>query len=1164
MTDQRQANPAQEHAITSIQSNIAVTAGAGSGKTTVLVGRYLTLLESGLPVSQLVAITFTRKAAAEMSARLREDLEKRLNTTTDPRHKKLLTAALQDMNAARISTIHSLCGDIVRANAAACGVDPSFKVLDEVQGKVLFNNARDRVLRALGTKLDPDTASEAAVRVIYDYGLNTVRSALDVELTAQPLGEAQTVEDILAAWMSAWRETFQYVRDRLLASPEAQDLLTINAPPNDGMSDNALLVKNALLALSGSDPTAWGENLLTITKAKVNSGSAKAWQGYPLGKDDVKARIVAVRTAVVDDILKNVGLPPDDEAHREAAHYLVGWREIAQQVGAEYIAAKHRQNALDFNDLERLAALALTDDAVAARYRAQFAQVMVDEFQDTSAAQWDIIRRLAPPDQPGRLFIVGDPKQSIYGFRGSDHTVFTSATDVIRASGVLQTPRVESAVSLNTSYRTQKSLLDAMNTLFDGVMRPIEGENPAGYVPFEALTAGRTDTVGATPFFHVRMFDTGQALIHGVEKWNADEVRSQEAADLAAQIVELAKTGIMYGDIAILCRASTSFSVFEDALRTQGIPYITTAGRGYFDRQEVADLMSLLTALYNDGDHLALAATLRSPLFCLSDAALYALRQAGKSLWGVLTADQPPADFPSDELPALNFARSVLATLKTRTRRARIADILRDALDATGYLAFLESQAHGTQSRANVQKLIEQAETSGVVTLSQFLTYVEQVKSAEARESDAALDAENAVQLMTIHASKGLEFKVVFLPMTNDQKPQVSAILLHHPTLGLVCKSPSRDNDSFKPFPYLHAKGLRESKEEAEALRLFYVAATRAKNQLILSGSYSLTKEGTPSSSGRMKHLLEHQIGLLNAHPDSVQYTDIKGRVLPRVSRASGGHALPTVDNSITPVSPPLFQAIVENPTDRARHVTTTDLSHLSQSHSAPTFEERKRAGARFRRGVLGQSDSPIRFLTAGVQSYHAPSRVVGEVVHEAIRFGYDSEADDELRGLLNSLVWSQPIGPDLHADAVTRALSLIRRYRQSDLCADIQKAPTVYREVPFVYNLHHIIIHGQIDLLYQSAEGIWTLVDYKTDYIQRDGDLRAHSQRHLTQLAVYARAARERLSLTEGGQALQVKLHYLSANATLTLDKTDLESALSGDLNALVQQTLKRDTGHA
>lgn len=1169
MSQQRLANPAQERAINTIARNIAVTAGAGSGKTTVLVGRYLKLLESGLPVSQLVAITFTRKAAAEMSARLREKLEERLKTVTDPIEKTRLTTALQEMNAARISTIHSLCGDIVRANAAACGVDPSFTVLDEVQSKLAFNSARDRVLRALGTSTSPDAP---AWDVIRDYGLYSVKSAFSAEMLTAAPPTTETAESLLAAWQAEWEAQMAVGIKSILALPEVQTLLKLTPPSGDKLGENIIVIKNALNQLATAAPVDWDTALLAIKGAKLNVGADKNWQGYPLSKEEAKTCIKAIRTPV-EVLLETLGTHPNDDINRQAAHYLVGWYDLLQRVSLEYQATKHRQNALDFNDLERLAALALSDDAVAARYRAQFAHVMVDEFQDTSAAQWDIIRRLAPPDQDGRLFIVGDPKQSIYGFRGSDHTVFTTATAAIRANDVIHGTPNFAAVSLDTSYRTHQALLAVLNTLFDGVMgNTLPPDNPAGYVPFEPLSAGRTDQPEPAPFFHVRLFDAAQNVIHDVKKWDAESIRPQEAADTAAQIVALAAEGVAYGDMAILCRTGTHFHLFESALRARDIPYITTAGRGYFNRQEIDDIINLLTALYNDGDHLALAAALHSPLFNLSDAALYALRKTGTGLWQAVTADAPPADFPTDERAALTFARDTLTALKTHTRRARIVDLLRDILDTTHYLAFLESQSGGAQSRANLEKLVEQAEISGMVSLSQFLAYIEQVKTAEARESDAALDAENAVQLMTIHASKGLEFKVVFLPMTNDHKNNNSPILYHHPTLGIACKLPQKEDKAPHPYLYRRAKTLTEAKEEAEALRLFYVAATRAKDRLILSGDYKLNTDGALNTNGRMRHLLTHQATLMGNHGADVTYQEFKAVDVPRTyHRVNSRPPLPIVDEATQPRTPPLFASITVDVQDRAKHVTTTDLNHLSQSKNAPTLAERHNARKRFRRGVMGQSDSPIRFLTAGIPTSHAPSRIVGEIVHEAIRFGYDLEPDSRLRALLESLVWNQPIGPDLHADAVTRALDLIRRYQRSDLSQAIVSAQTVYREIPFVYQLDSTIIHGQIDLLYRDAHGVWTLVDYKTDYIPRDtagryteADLRAHSRRHLTQLAIYARAVGERLGLSETADGLHVKLHYLSINTTLDLTDDELSDAFTLDLTALVASTLNQsDDAH-
>lgn len=1163
MADTRQPNPAQAHAINQIDSNIAVTAGAGSGKTTVLVGRYLNLLASGRRVGELVAITFTRKAAAEMSARLREALEKRLSETTDPDLRRRFTVALQDMNAARISTIHSLCGDIVRANAAQCGIDPSFTVLDEVQGRVMFSAARERVLRTLGADPDDSAGAQAARGVVRAYGLNNVRSALKVELLAQAAEDAAaplTADELLESWRAVWLEVAVAGCADLAAFVE-QELTGFAVPADDKLTEHVVSARQALDLLRSASPSHLMAGLGQVMSVKINVGSAKNWVSVDV--KTVKEALAAARERA-KKLTEVLGGDIDSEINREAVGHLVGWREIARRVVEAYRDAKRRQNALDFNDLEALAGRVLADDAVAARYQTQFKQVMVDEFQDTSVAQWAIIRRLAPPDQPGRLFIVGDPKQSIYGFRGSDHTVFTQATEGIRASGLLQSPIVNTAVALDTSYRTHAPLLSSLNTLFAGVMTVPVGSDGAGYVPFEPLHPGREGVKGAAPFLRVRRFDENQDPLPGVEKWSADSVRQQEAADLAEQVESLVAAGFPYGEMAVLLRAGTNFYIYEDALRARGIPYITNAGRGYFNRREVADLLNLMRALYADGDNLALAAALRSPLFGLSDAALYSLRALGGSLWSVVTADTLPADFPADETDALAFARRTLLALHPRARRARIADVLREAIERTGYAVTLEGLPAGAQARANLQKLVDLAEQVGVVTLNQFLTYIEQVKTAEARESDAALDAENAVQLMTIHASKGLEFGVVFLPDCNDHKNITTDVLTFHPRLGLVCKSATKEKDAPTPFGYKHAQTLQTAREEAEALRLFYVAATRAKDVLVMSGRYRVNKGGETSASGRLGHLLGLESALMGAHAGDVVYEDIAARPLARTPRmVSGGRGLPSVEPDPTAAPPLLMQPIPSAKFVPSKHITTTDLSHLSQSRHAPDPHQRRLAKRRFRRGVLGQSDAPIRFLTAGSLSDRAPSRVVGEVVHEAVRFGYETEPDDALRRLLRSLVWSQPLAPTLHADAVDRAFMLIQRYRQSTLYHEVQKAEAVYREIPFVYHLNRSIIHGQIDLVFRSAAGRWTLVDYKTDYVGsprltlNEADFRRHSERHLTQLAVYARAVRERLGLSDLNK-LAVNLHYIAHHYTLVLSPDALEQALTNDnLPSLVEQAL-------
>lgn len=1135
-------NAAQAQAIDSFDQSAAVTAGAGSGKTTVLVERYLRLIEHGTPVDRLVAITFTRKAAAEMSTRLRERLEDRLRHITDPANRDRLMRALRDMNAARIGTIHSLCGDIVRANAAACGVDPGFEVMDEVQSAVLFTQVVNRVLREQ-TNTPP---ASPLMQIIRDYGLKTVREALAPELLAQAAHTFDHPLD-LAAIEQAER-AHHLAKLRVLAAYIGQHIVGLPVPEGDKQTETVETLQRDYPALAADTPD-WDtiEPVLKVIESiKPNNGLKKNWDKVGVDSDKLKAHLSKIKEL-------GTGLsywlsPGNIERH---AIYTVGWHALAREVWNAYTEAKYRRNVLDFNDLEHLAAHALRDDAVAARYQAQFAQVMVDEFQDTSAAQWDIIRRVAPPTERGRLFIVGDPKQSIYGFRGSDHTVFAAAKTTLAHS-----------IALDTSYRTHAPLLDVLNALFAEVMKPpANARNLEAYVEFEPLTAHRTTPNQPTaPYFRVHTFNPKQDLVEGVTKWSADDIRVQEARHIAEHIAALQAEGVRWGDIALLFRAGTHFDTYEDALRAHDIPFQTNAGRGYFNRREVEDLTHALSALFAPHDDLALATTLHSPLFGLSDAALYVLRRDPLvSLWDALTA-APPADFPTDELPQLDLARAVLNTLRPKARRTRVADLLRELLERTGTLPMVEAQYAGAQARANLHKMVSLAERSGMITLSAFLNYLTQAKDAEARESDAALDAENAVQIMTIHASKGLEFRVVFLPDASSKGGGSGAArLLLSPERTLACRPPSKgEKDKDKPpqAPITQrAIDAQNDRESAEALRVFYVAATRAKDLLIVTGSAS------ESDNTKLGKILAQRNTLQSDFNDSVAFADIVAKPVVRQRAQTAPKAIPPAVEGIAPVAPDLLQTVPSQPFDRARHITTTDLAHLSQSQHADTDDARNAARARFRRGVVGQSDSPIRFLTGGEGSGHAPARIVGEVVHEAIRFGYDALTGDALRSLLQGLVWSQSVAPNLHDDAVTRAADLLEQYRASPLYQDIQNAGEhVYREIPFVYALgaHKRIIHGQIDLLYRTAGSAWVLVDYKTDYVPQR-DFTAHSQRHLTQLAVYTRAVRERLAHLPD-LALTTKLHYIAYNHTHLLPADQLEAALSTDLDPLIHAALSED----
>ncbi|NDJ76332.1 MAG: UvrD-helicase domain-containing protein, partial [Chloroflexi bacterium] len=424
----------QRDAIFTHDRNLIVTAGAGSGKTRVLVERFLALLDRhpdwALP--SVVAITFTEKAAREMRDRVRRAIEARITRAVQDRDRPALEMWLAHqaaLNMARIGTIHALCASILRANPAAARLDPAFEVLDENEAAILLDDA---VETALARLVHEDRAASALLAA---YGVRTVRTVLqtvaggsqaDMALAALDLSP----EDLLARWQAQWSDAMVDVMAEARANAVLREALAW-APesgwPADG--DDKLMINWALVhdhvpALVGDEPDAFIDAVQALAAGINRSGGKAANWGGKAGKGACSAAL-----KVIQEWAKGFrALPRPGERDAEAAEWLLLWRDAIQLAADTYTRLKHDRAALDFDDLERRTRDLLEEHPdVATRYQRDFRHVLVDEFQDTNDAQRRIIYRLAGIGEPladGRLFVVGDPKQSIYAFRGADVSVF--------------------------------------------------------------------------------------------------------------------------------------------------------------------------------------------------------------------------------------------------------------------------------------------------------------------------------------------------------------------------------------------------------------------------------------------------------------------------------------------------------------------------------------------------------------------------------------------------------------------------------------------------------------------------------------------------------------------------------------------------------------------
>ncbi len=1129
----------QHQAITDHSHNLIVTAGAGSGKTYVLVERYLRLLDANpdWSLNAIVAITFTRKAAEEMRDRVRRSLEERLAQTGADRWANLLG----QIDSARIDTIHGLCASILRTNAVYAQLDPDFEVLDEIQATILLQNAVDVVMQY-----------EVVAPLILEYGAAKVQAILcQRDLLNQPLPQG----DLLEQWQEDWNKLVAHQIDWFKQQVNQLDIIP-DPPKDDKLGLVWLDFLDCWHALGNTPLPEAYDVVCQIAGMKIgNVGSKNAWGSSELVQE-ARQTLMNIRVAA-KQVVELVG-DHINEVDARAAELLLLWGEAIAQVKTQYQAIKgHR---LDFDDLEQRTCEVLRQPEVQARYRgAEFKHLLVDEFQDTNAYQWQIVKFLADLNQPGTMFVVGDEKQSIYAFRGADVSVFGDVqAEILRHGG--------QALQLSKSFRTHQPLIDCFNDLFNKLLVRDETSPVQAYQVTlgEPMVAHRPYPPDDSPCVEMILIPD-----EGDKAHNKEQRHQWEAYEIAQRIHELVRTEqpvfdkttqttrpMRYDDVAILFRALTNVNVYEDIFKATDLPFVTVAGRGYYDRQEVQDLLNLLKAVYNPADTLALACVLRSPMFGLSDDALLALRLEIPSLWQAI--QNPPDLLSDDEQSIINRAYQCLQNLRAVAGRVTIAELLQLALSETGYLAILTALPDGARRRGNVEKLLEKAHNSGKITLGAFTQYLMDLTDIEAREGEAAIDTVGSVTLMTIHASKGLEFPVVVLADAS-RRP-------HNPDSGMViyaeqlgCKVYDYESSGFvEPYVYRQIKYLNQLKEEAENLRLLYVALTRTQDKLIISGQVKLKNDICKADGwlGQLIDLWELQTiqqstcisyswGELGVYLPT-DYPDIDiTQQQTRSSKLSNKQVVPTL---------PLLKNLSIQRVIQARHLTASHIADLG-SYAATTPPEREFYRSRFRQRVL--YDAPTR-----VESIQQPSNVpaskIGNIVHKALRYGHVPGldlSDDDLRHVLKAYAWQLGITQDYDiSDAVQKSMRLLYEYADSDLFRQMQKATQIYRELPFVYQHAGVIIHGVIDALYQQEDQTWVVVDYKTSMVKAGETYANHARRYHLQIGIYAEAVTSQL----GGIVPKTVIHYIRKAYTIEISEADWRNALKINLWDRVSDVIK------
>lgn len=1063
----------QAQAVAARGQDVSLTAGAGSGKTRTLTARYVSLLDEGYAPRGLAAVTFTEKAAREMRNRIRSAIYT-WRTGDCPADERPRWEAIEaDIDTARIGTIHALCAALLRAHPAEAEIDPRFEVLDEGQAATLLAQAVDD---ALGWAVHQSDL----LPLFQAFEARDLVAVLG-DLLAAPFeaSAAFSVPELAARWnenlraaIRAWVEAdeVQAAITDLRELDHGQRLSDDAGDKLTGQVQGALAHWETLTVLvERGQPLLAAQVLFELRRGSLAGATGK--------KDSVAKAAVKVLRDTYDEVVnpwlggKGKGdLPPDPTLESQAAFVSPLLKRVFERAQQHYESAKDQRHALDFDDLEGKALALLERAEIRARWQKQIAALMVDEFQDTNARQRRIVEALAGigDGQVGRLFVVGDAKQSIYRFRGADVTVFRAMSRAIAARAGL-------ALALDHTFRAHPGLVSAVNDLMQAIMGMAESEREPYRVPFAPLQAERAQSSAKLPAPHIE-------FLCGIGS-NAGLARPVSAQVLAQRLRQLhEQQAVPWDQMALLFRASTTFPVYEAALEAAGIPFVTIAGRGFYHRPEIRDLLNMLAVLVDPWDDAALAGALRSPAFGLSDATLYHLRWPAAQ--GVTEPERLRVALQGN-LAALSEterelavrANAVLTRLQAQAERVSVADLLKSLLDETHYFAILSSHPHGPRLRRNVEKLLADAHTSGMTRVTEFLEYIETLRDVGAREGEAPSDAGGAVRLMTVHKAKGLEFPVVVMADAAHASRAPSNTLLLSPTLGVVL-APTRAEQ--KPLMMRLARQTEAAQTEAENARLLYVAATRAKEKLIISGH--LGHGAGHTWLGQLANAARLDLDDLITTPGAWQTVTLPG------GETVGGLAQSEAD-------PP--------PDVRAAATSIPELD-------APSLYLPPVIGRISAERIEPEAVPPHRLPRVLGRLRHPDGMVVGKLVHEAIRrwrFPGDNgfERGQEVMAHSLGLVDSFQARPHLE-----RAAELLTRLRIDSRWPGMhvaEQAGQAWHEVP--YSLPGS--RGVIDLLYRDVNRQWRVVDFKTDALEAEAALQqALERQYRAQALRYQSAVRE------------------------------------------------------
>lgn len=1198
--------PDQARAIESRGQDLLVSASAGSGKTSVLVERVIReIMDDHLEVNQLLVITFTRAAASEMKQRIKQRLQDRLQEETDASQADFLRRQLAEIDTAIISTIDSFCLDVIRRFYFAIDIDPDFSILtDATQIELL----KERALRDVenGYLQNEDQAKKDRFLALYDAfaGDSNANSARDLLLDLyqfamarpnyrawlQKLSAPYQLETSDVVDSSLWQEKIKpYLEEEFFNLADKMTALMAEA---DFDHEKFAKYQPAFTAFATS-LASYRESLATDDPFDRQRELLAACQfDGTLRTNKEIASFVAEAKEVKEagkQLVFNVYTSFYASSNADQQALLAKGAEIASAAAEVELAfidrfneLKRADRVLDFSDMEQLAYEILTQDSsnsdlARAYYQNRFKEIMVDEYQDTNALQDGLIQRLKKAGK-NNLFMVGDVKQSIYGFRQAEPSLFIAKYDEYGQENSAGKQRIIFA----ENFRSSQPVTQAVNLIFDslltkdfggidyqkeGQLKFAAGYDPEAALPTETEVLYQEDSSATEDDGELNQGDLAM-VISRIQKLIADQTPIFDP-----------KTGqtrpVSYGDIAILTRSKTSNLDIKQEFDRYGVPLFVMDVQNYFQTFELTVIMSYLKIIDNPDQDIPLVAVLRSPIFNFSSSDLAEIRLVNKSV-SFYSALRTYAKKDTDLAARCRDFLAQLQDLRDFSLSHRISELLWTIYERTSFLEIVTAMTNGQQRRLNLTALYERAsayESSGFKDLYQFINFIARMRKNQKDLAQPILseNAGNSVKLMTIHASKGLEFPVVFVlgleHRYNYQQDITGSYVLDASGLGLSFAYPF-DDPEYRADTLANAwlKIAKKQKLLEEEARLLYVALTRAKQKLILAANIKLpaktelagleekwTKE---ISAGRLPLLDKMKVAkpLDFLAPALARAKQVKRLGEKAVSDLAVGqesslvfvHFDPKKDQAQLPASEAKANIGVDLTEDEeavfkqaeklyafsqggypyldaSRTTAYQAVSEIKKAFGDPIEDELADAhisGLQSANRYLQPIDTEPDFLFQNMVS----SAELGTASHLVLQYyDYTKGDKDAIDSCIAGLVEKGRLSQTLASKLDREGLSW---FVKSDFAKDFYQQPDhLHREENFATILSpktlfkdfsdfpgEILVHGTIDGYYEAENGI-ILFDYKTDHVnprKQEEAIQKLKEKYLGQLRLYERALNE------------------------------------------------------